>query len=234
MNMHTLPKLAALSLVLSSPAALADDAAPGAGLSVGLRAGYGVPFGKVVDAENGAELSDTLSGVIPLQVDAGFFLSSHLYLGGSFQYGVGILAEDCEVEGEDVSCGARQLRFGLNLAYHFRPDATLSPWLGVGVGYEHLSRYDSRSSLGASREVNTTARGFEFANAQGGLDFRLGNTVSVGPFVTFAVGQYSTTGLRIEVEGDGILGGDVDTTNDIEDKAFHAWLYGGLRLQARF
>lgn len=203
---------------------------------MGLRAGYGVPFGKILDTEDedSGKVSDTVSGVIPLQVDAGFFINSNLYLGGSFQYGVGLLAEDCEDEGEDVRCGARQLRFGVNLAYHFQPSATLSPWLGVGVGYEHLSVYGSGTNMGVKVDINNSVRGLEFANVQGGLDFRVSDTVSVGPFVTFTVGQYSTASSRINVEGDSPIVVDVDTTNDIEDKAFHSWLYGGLRLQARF
>ncbi|WP_164021492.1 outer membrane beta-barrel protein [Pyxidicoccus trucidator] len=263
MNTSTFKKLTALSLLLSSPAALADwrndgflrqeddpsynegyegadedseEGGQGAGFVLGLRAGYGVPFGNAVGTEDeddeGAKLSDTVSGVIPLQVDLGYFINSNLYLGASFQYGLGQFAEDCDGDFDDASCGVTQLRVGLNLAYHFSPSATLSPWLGVGVGYEHLSLNVSGEAAGTSIDASTTASGFEFVNAQGGVDFRVSDKISVGPFATLTVAQYSTSGVKLDVEGDSPL--DFDESEDIENKAIHAWLYGGVRMQVRF
>lgn len=242
MTLSTLPKLAALSLALSSSAALAADdfedssTSKGPGFAVGLRAGYGLPLGNAVGAEEGEDankLSDAVSGVIPLQLDVGYFINSHLYLGGAFQYGFGFLPEDssesCDVEG--VSCSVTQLRFGLNLAYHFAPDATVNPWVGVGVGYETLTLKVSGEANGVSASASNTAKGFEFANAQGGIDFALSPTFSVGPFVTFTVAQYASNSVSVE----GIPGEELEEgSQDIENKAIHSWLYGGVRLLARF
>lgn len=262
MTMSTFKKFAALSLVLSSPAALADgrddgflrqeddssydssyeadgadseNGEQGSGFALGLRAGYGIPFGNAVGTEEGedgegAKVSDTISGVIPLQVDLGYFINSNLYLGASFQYGLAQLKEDCGTE--DVDCSASQLRFGLNLAYHFAPAGKINPWLGVGVGYETLTVSGSGESAGTSIDISSTASGFEFVNAQGGLDFRLSHQVSVGPFVTLTAAQYSKVSAKVDVEGDSPL--DVDESQDIENKAIHAWLYGGLRMQVHF
>ncbi|NMO20320.1 outer membrane beta-barrel protein [Pyxidicoccus fallax] len=257
MNPRSISKLLSLSLALSAPAALADwrddgafrltqddgygddykdsdsgdsvGEAKGAGFSLGLRAGYGVPFGKASGegTDDGAELSDLVSGVIPLQVDAGYFINSNLYLGGFFQYGIGQYGgEECP---DEVNCSASQIRFGVDLAYHFAPSASINPWVGVGVGYERIAVNISSDVAGVDAEATTSARGIEFGHAQGGLDFRLSDTISVGPFATFTVAQYSTA----SISSSGV-GPDIDESADIDEKAFHFWLYGGLRLQARF
>lgn len=252
MNTRMLWKLASLSLALSSSSALADSnwhkdgfmrkdvdfeeqerAAEDRGLSFGLRAGYGAPFGKFgsMDGTSGGDVSDLVSRVIPLQVDAGYFFNSNLYLGASFQYGLGSLKEDCP---EGASCSARQLRFGVNLAYHFNPSPTLQPWVGLGVGYEALDLSISASEGSVSGKATTSIRGFEFASFQGGLDYRVNKTVSVGPFVTLTAGQYATVKSTIEFDDDGGLFEDTEESDDIEEKEFHAWLQGGVRLQVRF
>ncbi len=248
MTLSPLSKLAALSLVLSSPAALADrmqddasneesagasddsDSTKGPGFSVGLRAGYGLPFGNSVGGEDEEKLSDTVSSVIPLQLDVGYFLSSNLYVGGSFQYGIASLADgDSACEDGELSCSVSQMRFGVNLAYHFAPESMINPWVGVGVGYETLSLGLSGETNDIEVEATSTAKGFEFANAQGGVDFRVSDTLSVGPFVTVTVAQYASTSTRIEADGES-----EEESTDIEEKALHGWLYGGVRLQARF
>ncbi len=251
MNTRMLWKLASLSLVLSSSSALADSswhndgfmrkdvdfeaqerAAEDRGLSFGLRAGFGAPFGKFgsMGGSSGGDVGDSVSGVIPLQVDAGYFFNSNLYLGASFQYGLGSLKEDCT---EGASCSARQLRFGVNLSYHFQPSETLRPWVGAGVGYETLDLGVSTSEGPLAAKVTTSIRGFEFA-FQGGLDYRVNKLFSVGPFVTLTAGQYATVKSSIEVDGDGGFFEDAEESDDIEKKEFHAWLQGGVRLQLRF
>jgi outer membrane protein W len=245
--MSTFSKLAALSLVLSAPAVLAQDdayegasddtssASKGPGFAVGIRAGYGIPLGNATGSATedgeGNKLSDAVSGMIPLQLDLGYFINSNLYVGGSFQYGIGFLPSDLadSCDASDASCSVSQMRFGLNLAYHFAPNASINPWLGVGVGYETLTLSQSGEVMGVDIEASTSVKGFEFVNAQGGLDFAVSPTISVGPFVTFTVAQYSSASLSGEGGGE-----EVDESNDIENTAIHSWLYGGVRLQARF
>lgn len=239
MNHRLLWKFLSLSLTLSAPVALAQEEEEGMpsqedgrGFALGLRAGYGLPFGGIgsVDGDEGGDLSDVVSGVIPLQLDADYFFNSRLSLGASFQYGLAQLKEDC-LEGAD--CSARQLRFGLNLAYHFQPAEKLSPWVGLGVGYEVLSLSASASEGSASAEAESSTRGFEFASLQGGFDYRVSERFSVGPFVTFTAGQYASSTTRVKIEGGG-TNVDEEETFDIDEKEFHFWLYGGLRMQVRF
>jgi opacity protein-like surface antigen len=242
MNAHTFWKLSALTLSLLAPAAMADwrnagnfkrtqsndgdyaegraeggSSEDGRGFSLGLRAGYGVPFGKA-SGDASSDLSDAVSGIIPLQVDAGYFLTSNLYLGGSFQYALGLLAEDC---GEDVSCSASVMRFGVNLAYHTAPFAKVDPWVGLGVGYERFSLSAGSGDI----TLDTTASGFEFAALQAGVDFKLNEHFAVGPFATFTVGQYSSASVS---DGEDSLSADID------EKALHFWLMGGIKAQYRF
>ncbi|QSQ21471.1 outer membrane beta-barrel protein [Pyxidicoccus parkwayensis] len=250
MNTRMLCKLASLSLLFSSSAALADDdlgrekdsgyedadldakSSDGAGFALGLRAGYGLPFGKAAgggDSDSG-KLSDFVSGVVPLQLDAGYFINSNVYVGANFQYGLGFLKEDCP---EGASCSLSQMRLGLNVAYHFMPGQKLRPWLGLGVGYEMLDTSISATQLGISAKVKQSVRGLEFAAFQGGFDYKLNDSFSVGPFLTATVGQYSTVSSKIEVDGvDGV--DPVDDSQDIEEKAIHTWLQGGVRMQVHF
>ncbi|MBZ4417651.1 outer membrane beta-barrel protein [Myxococcus sp. RHSTA-1-4] len=262
MTHSTLWKLAALSLSLSAPAALAeggalrmqddrgyeDDApaeadrgyeedgraAKDGGFALGFRTGFGMPFGKFSDTgdSDSGKVSDMVTGGIPLQVDAGYFINSRLYVGASFQYGLGFLSEDIECP-DEASCSVSQLRFGVNVAYHFNATEKIDPWLGLGIGYESVDLSISASEGDASATASTSIRGFEFASVQGGFDYRVNKTFSVGPFVTFTAGQYSTVSTRIEAEGGG-LDIDEEESEDIEEKAFHSWLYGGVRMQLRF
>jgi outer membrane protein W len=239
MSHHHFWKLLSLSLTLSAPVALAQEAEEGTQsqeearrFALGLRSGYGVPFGGIgtADGDEGGDLRDIVSGVIPLQLEAEYFFTSRLSLGASFQYGLAQFEDEC-LEGAD--CSARQLRFGLNLAYHFQPEQKLSPWVGLGVGYEVVSLSASGSEGGVSGVVESSLRGLEFASLQGGFDYRIGERFSVGPFVTFTAGQYSSSTTRIEIEGGG-TNIDQEETFDIDEKEFHFWLYGGLRMQVRF
>lgn len=246
MNTRLLVKLASLSLAFTSTAALADDdntqgsgyegeamdeaSSDGSGFALGLRAGYGLPFGKLAasDGDTG-KVSDVVTGVVPLQLDVGYFVNSNVYVGANFQYGLGFLKEDCP---EGASCSASQMRFGANVSYHFSPGQALRPWLGLGVGYEMLDISASASQGGISAKTKLSIRGLEFAALQGGFDYRLSKTLSVGPFVNVTAGQYSSAKTSISV--DGVSGGDMDESTDIEDKAMHVWAQGGVRLQAHF
>ncbi|MDC0711244.1 hypothetical protein POL68_22430 [Stigmatella sp. ncwal1] len=194
------------------------------GFSLGLRAGVGLPFGKTTGEGRGdsGKLSNTFSALIPLQLDVGYFINSHLYVGGSFQYGLGLLAEDC---GEGASCSASVMRFGANVDYHFAPLAKVDPWVGLGIGYELLS-FSASATLGGQKfESSSSGGGFEFAALQGGIGFQLNKNFTVGPFVTFTVGQYSSFSLS---------DGEDSVSEDIEKKSIHSWLMGGVRAQYRF
>lgn len=195
----------------------ADYAAPtsggkDSGFEVGARLGWGFPLGESAD---GQDLSDFVSGQIPLQLDLGYRLDPHLFVGGYFQYGIGFVSDDTCTGGAD--CSANSVRLGLQATYHFTPvNQGNAGWLGAGIGYE----WATLSAEGGGSELSTTASGFEFFNIQGGYDFKVTDQFRVGPYGMFTLAQYSSTSMEFNgVEQDG----------DIEDKGLHQWLFVGVK-----
>jgi len=172
------------------------------GPSLGFRTGYGKPFG---DALGSTSQSSLIEGMIPVWVDLGYQLSSHFYVGGYFQFAIGMTPGDC------AGCSANVMRFGFNVHYHLFPTNDYDPWVGIGTGYEVLNL----SGLGTS---STSLGGFEFGNLQVGLDFPVTDNVTLGPFVAISIAEYmngsglSGTGLSFEM-----------------GKKPHEWLILGVR-----
>jgi hypothetical protein len=168
------------------------------GASVGLRLGYGKAFGEVV---NSTAQSSIIDGMWPFWVDIGYRFNPKLYLGGYFQFAPGTAPSDCQ------GCSANVIRFGINLHYHFFPGDDYDPWVGIGVGYEilNLSLYPNANSA--------SLRGFEIPNVQLGVDFGATDNVALGPFVTFALAEYTSAS-----------GYDLSGT-----KKLHEWLIFGVR-----
>lgn len=198
------------------------------GFELGARTGYAIPMGKVSDEGTSNKLSDSVSGVIPLQLDVGYRVLPSLMVGGYIMYGFGItgdaLDKSCDLikaSGADASCTSHDVRLGLQAQYHFMPDASVDPWIGGGIGYEWLTFGFKGTRNGVSSEVSTTGHGFEFINLQGGADFSVAPKVGIGPFLSFSVGQYA----KASCDGAGCAG----TSNDIDKKAMHQWLTLGVR-----
>jgi hypothetical protein len=100
------------------------------------------------------------------------------------------------------------MRFGFNLHYHLLPGDDYDPWVGIGVGYEilNLNLYPGSGSA--------SLRGFEVPNVQFGVDIRATDNLSAGPFITFALAEYtSASGYAVS----GV------------DKKLHQWLIFGVR-----
>jgi Autotransporter beta-domain len=202
------------------------------GFELGARVGYGIPLGEAVEA---SDLSDSVKGLIPLQLDLGYRVTPALSIGGYLMYGIGFLGDQVsdvcdsrdDVPGVSVTCSARDVRVGLQAHYHFAPRKKLDPWLGAGIGYEWLSFGTETSGGGQQVDVSSTGKGFELINLQGGLDFRPAPGLGLGPFLSFSVGQYSSTSASCSGNacGDFALEGD----GDIDDKGFHQWLMLGIR-----
>ena len=178
-----------------------------------VRSGYAVPFGSATSAA-GDSLSSTVGGDLPLGLEVNYRLNPEVYLGAAFQYGFSSLSSTLSNAcPSGVSCSAHTLRLGLNAFYHISPRQTLDPWVGIGMNYEQLSF--SASANGASNSA--TIWGFEFLDAQFGLDYQASSLFSVGPFLSAALGQYS------HVDGGGVSG-------DIANKAVHGWFKFGLKM----
>jgi hypothetical protein len=219
-----------------SPTGPPGSAAPGEqGILIGLRAGYGIPFGTaygVRDATTGtiqnAKLSDQIKGMFPLSVEIGYWFEANWYVGGFFQYGIGLVQSNAICS--TVSCSTSDLRFGLSVHYHFLPGEIIDPWVGIGAGYEILNQSASGTILGVAFNVSGNLSGWEFGNAQAGVDLNLSPMFSVGPFVEFAVAQYSSGSISFSAGG----GPQQSGSSSIDNKTIHEWLNFGLRFAMHF
>jgi hypothetical protein len=185
MNPRVLSTLLFLSLCLAASSALADDPVPH--FSLGLRTGFGHPMGLLEggDGHKDQPLRERVSGIIPAQLDLGLFLTSRVYLGTSLQYARTLLASGCPSR-LDGDCSALGLRIGATLSYHLPESGRLSPWFGLGTGYELL------------RPADRSFNGLEFFNVQAGGDLHVGGPLWLGPFAMVSVGQYVNVNDRQE------------------------------------
>ncbi|HEX8794171.1 MAG TPA: hypothetical protein VF765_24680 [Polyangiaceae bacterium] len=217
--------LAASAVVLSGNTARAD--ATPTGIEVGLRSGYAIPLGNLVGAPSGQtapNLSDTISGMVPIWLDAGYRLNPNMMIGAFFQYGLAFtnngtksLFSGCGTSG--VSCSANDLMFGAQFHYHFMPDQTIDPWAGIGVGYEILN---GSASQGGQSLGGASFNGFQFVNLQVGGDYKVMPNLGVGPFIAFSLGEYSGCSFN------GPNGQSAGTCT-INNSAMHEWLTFGIR-----
>ena len=209
----------AFASLVSAPRRAHAEPGRGAGgaFELGLRTGYGIPFGHTGKAPGDTtddKLSSSIKGEIPLWVDLGYRLNPAMYVGASFQYGFGLVPDNqCP---SPASCSVSDLRLDANFIYHLTPDQAAEVWLGFGAGYEWL-RF-SASALGIT--VDGSGSGFEFANFQIGADIAATPVFALGPFVSFSLGQYRHVSLN---------GGGQSTDADITDKSLHEWLVLGVK-----
>jgi outer membrane protein W len=184
-------------------------------LHLAARLGYGFPLGVAQGEGDGAEalaMNDTVSGMVPIWLDVGYFVTPKIMVGLYAQFGFAFVS-DCP---SSFSCSSNDIRFGIQGQYHLSRGEKLNPWAGVGIGYEIFNL----SAEAGSVERSFSYKGFEFINLQGGADYQLTDKIGVGPFLSFSVGQYSS------VSGETLVG-DFDT--DVENKGLHSWLVIGAR-----
>ena len=198
--------LGTIGLLALSSGALAKTPPPRTGFQMAIRTGYSVPFGKV---RTGANMSDTVSGQVPILLDIGGKLIPELFLGGylglAFGGAAGTSKDLCP------NCTAAALHLGIEAQYHFLPRGSVNPWLGYGLGFESLALADD-ASIGWG--------GFQFARLMAGVDFRINRIFGVGPFADLAMGTYSKQ--NTEIRG-------VTINEDIGETAMHQWLTFGVR-----
>jgi hypothetical protein len=186
--------IAALAFAVPSPAR--------AVIFLGARVGYAFPGG---DVQKDVALKDSVSGIIPIQVDAGMSVLSILSAGVYGSIGPGTIAKDLkDTACSGVSCSAQQLRFGVQL--NASPPVILKElWGGVFAGLEQ-----QQLSIGSE---DVKYRGWE-AGLQAGWDFSLLPFIKAGPYASYSFGQFTT------VSGSGAT---------LDTKAQHTALTFGLR-----
>jgi hypothetical protein len=224
------PPLLAAALLTSSATATAATAADltAPGFEVGARLGYGFSAGSTGAAPNvpDNDVSSYVSGQWPIWLDAGYRFGGPLYLGGFFQYGFGTVnnADQNGCRNANVDCSASDMRLGIMGRYRLPAIMLAQPWLGLGVGYEWGS-FSVRQSVVGNTNTDASWSGFEFANLQGGADFRIAQKVALGPFISFSLGQFQSTSTTT-------TNGNTSTTTerDLTDKSLHEWFLVGARV----
>lgn len=189
-----------------------------------LRTGYAIPFGKVsgersFDGAADDEMSDFVSGQVPLFVEVGAKIIPNLFVGGYFGLGFGGSAgktgDLCDTP--DTTCVGVGFRLGIEAQYAFIPQGPVNPWIGYGLGIESVA-------LGMSTDGSSSSfgyGGFEYARFSGGADFRLNRVFGMGPFIDVALGTY--TSYSYDPDSGPKLSGDLD------EKAMHGWITIGAR-----
>lgn len=202
------------------------------GVELGARAGYGVPLGKTEDEHGARDLSDASSGMIPLQLDVGYRATSKLMVGGYVMYGFGFAGRsikatcDAVRTAETATCGAHDVRLGLQTQYHWAPEHHLSPWVGAGIGYEWLTYTLNASFLDSSGTITRRAQGWEFLDVEIGLDLLLSSRFGLGPFASCSVGAYKE--YSFACSGTACTG-VYSYRRDISSATLHEWLMLGAR-----
>jgi hypothetical protein len=211
--------LLALGLGLAAGGAVAEELPTR--FEAAVRAGVGIPIGNAVGdttrSPGGTSLGDLVAWSIPLQLELGARVGP-AFVGGYVSYAFGKAGSALEA---GTSRSASNVRFGFEILWHLGPDRPVDPWLGLGVGYEWLNL----SVGGPGGSVTGSARGFEWVNLQLGIDFQLGRSFRLGPFVQSRIAQYDTGSLELlNPQGTGVTG-----SGDIQSKALHTWIDVGLR-----
>jgi hypothetical protein len=218
------------SVIYSAPAlAQADPPNPRKefhhGPSVGLRLGWGFPFGnraKVAGATESMGPSANFSGMAPIWLDAGYRINKLVYVGGYFQYGFLFVSKEHGCPAPLTSCHAHDIRGGAGVHFHLMPFHAVDPWLGIGWGYEASSTTFEEQAQSTTR----TNGGIEFVNAQVGLDVHPLFGFEWGPFASFSLGEYST---ETQTPPFGAT-----ETYALQEKTFHYFLVIGMRAQLDF
>jgi hypothetical protein len=187
-----------------------------------VRLGYAIPIGNATGADTATmmpadALSNTLSGAVPVVLEAGYRFNKNLSAGVLFQYAFAMIKDNMNTGcGGGVSCSGSVIRLGIEGIYRLDVDGAFVPWLGAGVGYESLSLDQSMGGQSASASIH----GLEFLTLQGGGEYRIAPQMTIGPFASFSLGQY---------DGVDASGGGMNISMSIANKAMHEWLQLGVR-----
>ncbi len=217
-------KLRCVAVAAGLLAAAAPDARAQA--TFALRAGGALPFGDTLhNAQTGeaAALSDELRFAIPLELEAGLRLDPLWTIGAYVQRGVGAMSRNapfglglCTDTGASCS-SARLTRIGIQVLRSF-PGGSVTPWVGLGTGYEWLG-YDIRDPSGSG---SIEYRGWEWLSAQLGVEWTRGSHFGIGPYASLSFGRFGNAKLS---------SGGQSIDADIGNKSTHGWLQFGLRVR---
>jgi len=151
------------------------------GLGGAYRLGFALPMG---EAAAGANFGDITDGLIFLWGDFGYWPIPYLFA-GIYASG-GYVLPDTDLCSGNISCSSWELRGGPEVIVRFMPFANLTPFIGVGAGYEWWTFKQSVTQA----SLRSTYTGWELLNAQAGLNVRSRGDF-YGVFLTYSMGKFS-------------------------------------------
>jgi hypothetical protein len=164
------------------------------------------------DGSSTAALSSVFDAKLPILLEFGYDLTSTWMIGISAQYG--FIMDKKGACPAARSCSDHDVELGIQGQYHFAPGERTDAWVGLGLGYEIQSETDTDTVT--DHVDHYTLEGPQFMKFQGGADFKLGNIMTLGPFMSFSLAEYN----RISLNG---------VSNDITTTALHEWLSFGVK-----
>lgn len=156
---------------------------------------------------------DAFDYKVPFGFEAGFGLSKRFVVGASVYYG--FISDNtkagsgCEAPND---CSDHDWELGLFANINFVPDRMLNPWIGFGFGYE-IEAWSFKSPTFSN---DGTLTGPQYLKLQGGLDFKVANGMSIGPYASYSLGVYTSRSSTV--------GGDEDLPIGV-----HEWAGIGIR-----
>jgi outer membrane protein with beta-barrel domain len=205
-------QISALTLLAVTGAAALASADEGAGLELGVRTGFSLPFGKFT-ADDRDSMSDGMSGQVPLWLDVAYRFNDRFSVGAYGQAGY-VFLKHCD---SPASCSSMDYRFGLDAKAELAPASRFAPWVSLGAGYEVLTVSVSAPEV---QSMSGTIRGFELANLQVGADYKLSPSTAIGPFAGVSLAMYDHVGVSTNY---------ISETSSDFSKSVHEWLTFGLR-----
>jgi hypothetical protein len=223
--------LAVVGAASTPPASLPAVAGPppvSSGVQIFIRTGVAMPLGRFSAGDR--SLSEGIQGAIPLIVDVGGKPFDRFFVGAYLGFNPGLVGKPYrDACAGGVSCGANNVRLGVEVQFHLFPAAHYNPWIGVGLGIEattiSVDSNDTSTDTAAVTQARAGAGSFqgpELLHLMGGFDNRISETFGIGPFVAMTVGRYETVTARSSV--------GVNRTLAISNPSTHEWLMAGVRL----
>jgi hypothetical protein len=200
-------------VLLAALVALLAPAAAHAQYQLGLRLGYGSAMGDAFQIKGASEafkMSESLKAQVPLQLDASYKINKDISAGLYVAYGFGQTSDEAckkaSPAGSDCATSGTTLGVGAQGFYTFNQvTGPFVPWAGLALGWEQASL-----KIGGD---SATLSGFQGALQVGG-DYKVNEQFSVGPYLSYAYGQYSSVSLPAGAP-------------DTESKS-HSWLGVGV------
>ena len=153
-------------------------AAPTNAFELTIGGGYTQGAGDI--SERGSNIHDVSHAGAQVEMKAAYRIIPSLAIGAYGTYAQ-FVRGDVLADGTDV----RSVTAGFFADYHFRPDRSLDPYVGLASGWRGFWLYPNQGK-------NTSLQGWEIARLQVGLDYRISHVTAIGPVIGASVNTFFT------------------------------------------